>query len=443
MASTGEYSRRDFMTMAGLLGTSVSTGCARSVEAGGRPLSREKAPDESAAAVPPPTTEPSTKSAATPQPPATDKATGSAAREGTVPVRPFGDTGIDVSALALGGYFDAQAHPELLDRALALGVTYWETTAKWGGKGHGAYFQRNPGARESVFLLAKTTGVEPAGMALDLERQLQELHTDRVDFYIAAGISDTAFLDDEVRAWVEASKRAGHIRFFGFSTHKNMATCLESAVALGWIDGVVTTYNYRLMHDPAIRDAIDACAAHGLAVTAIKSQGLPTNPAATIGDDGPAARELLRTLASTGLTEHHAKLMAVWSDPAISSICSLMPDDGTLSSNALAASHWRKVGEASALSLSPRHFGAGDYCSGCGVICEEAVQGAVPIADVMRYLMYARSYGDLERAQAEFRSLPLAQRSLLCSQDYGVAEARCPQRLPIASLMDQAVSELG
>jgi hypothetical protein len=36
MASVDEYSRRDFMTMAGLLGTSViSTGCARKTEAAG------------------------------------------------------------------------------------------------------------------------------------------------------------------------------------------------------------------------------------------------------------------------------------------------------------------------------------------------------------------------------------------------------------------------
>src|SRR5262245_7664455 len=62
------------------------------------------------------------------------------ARGVEVPTRPFGRTGVEISMLTLGGYFDAIENASLLDRAFALGVRSWETTLQWGGKGYGAYF---------------------------------------------------------------------------------------------------------------------------------------------------------------------------------------------------------------------------------------------------------------------------------------------------------------
>ena len=37
------------------------------------------------------------------------------------------------------------------------------------------------------------------------------------------------------------------------------------------------------------------------------------------------------------------------------------------------------------------------YCAGCADICESSIQENVPVSDVMRCLMYARSYGNLQR----------------------------------------------
>ncbi|MGD8294572.1 MAG: hypothetical protein PVF37_22860 [Desulfobacterales bacterium] len=49
----------------------------------------------------------------------------------------------------------------------------------------------------------------------------------------------------DIQTW--ADKAEGKIRFFGFFTHKNMENCLTDAARLGWIDGIMATYNYRLM----------------------------------------------------------------------------------------------------------------------------------------------------------------------------------------------------
>ena len=66
----------------------------------------------------------------------------------------------------------------------------------------------------------------------------------------------------------------------------------------------------------------------------------------------------------------------------------------------------------------------------------------VPISDIMRYLMYARSYGDPDLARSLFNGLPLDTRRLMTETDYTRAEGRCPQRMPIGRLMREAIVEL-
>jgi hypothetical protein len=83
-----------------------------------------------------------------------------------------------------------------------------------------------------------------------------------------------------------------------------------------------------------------------------------------------------------------------------------------------------------------------DYCAGCTAICEPAVAHQAPIGDVMRCLMYSRSYGNKEQALAVFQSIPTETRQRLAALDYTGAESRCPQKLAIGRLMKQAVREL-
>ena len=60
----------------------------------------------------------------------------------------------------------------------------------------------------------------------------------------------------------------------------------------------------------------------------------------------------------------------------------------------------------------------------------------------MRYLMYCNSYGEKDRARELFAQIPDEIGNRLLSTDYGAAEARCPQHLPIGKLIAEAVSKL-
>lgn len=373
-----------------------------------------------------------------------------------VPLRPFGRSGAYVSSLALGGYFDALARQDLLSRALELGITYWETTLSYGGGGYGRFFRSQPAARERVFVLAKSQGATLVPLARqeqlrqldrDLETPLRELGRSHIDFFTIGALPDETVLNDDVRLWVERAKAAGKLRYFGFSTHANMTEHLTLASTLDWIDGVMTVYNYRLMQLPQLEAALAACARRGIAVTAIKSQALDTNPAAAIGEDTAAAQQALARHAGRSADLYRARLHAVWSNPAVSSICSMMLTPEALEANALVAleAGSAAAGATAALGVSTLALGRGEgrYCLGCARVCESRASEPAPIADVMRLLMYARSYGDTARARAELAALGAPAHAALARADYHRAEAHCPQRLPIARLVHEALQQLG
>ena len=82
-----------------------------------------------------------------------------------------------------------------------------------------------------------------------------------------------------------------------------------------------------------------------------------------------------------------------------------------------------------------------DYCAGCAALCESAITGDVPVAKVMRYLMYSRSYGEHDHACRRFRNIAPSIRRQMADLDYSLAEQRCPQKISIGELIKQAVEE--
>ena len=83
-----------------------------------------------------------------------------------------------------------------------------------------------------------------------------------------------------------------------------------------------------------------------------------------------------------------------------------------------------------------------DYCAGCSDICESALAGEVPIGDVMRCLMYARSYGNYKKAGDQFKKIPQKIREQMIHLDYASAERKCPRKMAIGKLIRTAIKEL-
>jgi predicted aldo/keto reductase-like oxidoreductase len=361
----------------------------------------------------------------------------------TMPIRPFGKTGIDVPILSFGGSLNASLSMLVLRQAVRWGVTYWDTANTYMGgrseKGMGKYFQKFPADRKLVFLVTKTHAWDTEGMSQDLNLSLERMQTDYIDLFLMHSVRNSSELTNDKKAWAEKKKAEGKIRLFGFSTHSNMEVCMLAASRLGWIDGIMMRYNYRLMHTDEMQRATDACTEAGIGLTAMKTQG-----GGSVRTDTDTELKLAGRFLKKGFTDAQAKLKAVWEQPNIASICSEMPNMTLLMSNVAAAMDKTKL-SAREMNLLKQYAGEtrSDYCTGCVDICESVVVGEIPIGDVMRYLMYARSYGDRQRARANFQKIPQRVRQQMEGVDYGPAEKKCPRNMAIGSLMSEALDELG
>jgi len=365
-----------------------------------------------------------------------------AGEQNQIPQRPFGKSGIDVSALSLGGMFDINSNMIMMKQALRWGVTYWDTAdcyQRGSERGIGKYFDKYPEDRQKVFLVTKSDAGDPKGMSRLLERSLERMQTDYIDLYFLHGVYGIDELDQSTRSWAEKTKAAGKIRLFGFSTHRNMENLMLAAAKLGWVDGIMMTYNYRLMHTDRMQRAVDACVKTGIGLTAMKTQG-----GGSIKTDTDTELQMAGRFLQKGFTDAQAKLMAVWQNPNIASICSQMPNMSILMANVAAALNRTKL-SARDNDLLQRYAREtrSDYCAGCTHICESAIEDNVPIGDMMRYLMYCRSYGDRDMAVREFKKLPGNIRRKIATTDYSAAEQKCPQKMAIGTLMKEALAELG
>jgi len=380
--------------------------------------------------------------------PALGSNTGRTAEPMTVPTRPFGKTGVDVSMLALGGELSAS---DLLvfKQAFKMGVTYWDTADSYGwGKNEkaiGKYFAKFPRDRANVFLVSKAGTSDPQKLTEKLNTSLQRMNTSHIDLYFIHYVSNVEKeLTDEVRAWAAKAKADGKIRFFGFSAHKNMANSLLAAAKLGWIDGIMMSYNYRLMVTENMKRAVDACAGAGIGLTAMKTQAnFSANFYASIGSKTDEALKMTENFISKGYTAEQAKLKAVWENPKIASICSAMPNMTILQANVAAALNKTKISGNDKLRLDQyaRHTAPG-YCTGCADICESAVDFDIPISDLMRCAMYHHSYGDREKALALFNALPPDIKKNIFKADYTQAEKYCPQKIQIGKVLQQTCEDL-
>lgn len=146
--------------------------------------------------------------------------------------RQLGRTGERVSAIGLGGYHiglatDEQASIRLVRSAIDRGITFldncWDymdgKCESWMGKA------LRDGYRQKIFLMTKFDGRTKESTARQIDESLQRLQTDHVDLMqfhenIRMEDPDRFFNEGPLEALLEA-KKAGKIRYIGFTGHKD------------------------------------------------------------------------------------------------------------------------------------------------------------------------------------------------------------------------------
>jgi predicted aldo/keto reductase-like oxidoreductase len=368
-----------------------------------------------------------------------------------VPRRVLGRTGESVPIVVQGCVFDMTKHHDVLGGTLKHGIDCWDTATNYGRTksqlGIGQYLEKHPDLRKKLFLISKPVDMEtPLPVMADLEKDIREsmerLKTDHFEVYCAIhGLSSADQLTDELKAWAEDKKKRGVFKYLGYSAHANMAQGLRAAAKCGWVDVCLVAYNFQLMQDEEYQRAIDVAHKAGIGLVAIKTQRKVTLDPMPFETD--AGRKLADHFLERGYTEGQAKLKIVVDDERFASAAVGMNKLDILAQNVAASLDKTKLAQSDRAALQEYAEATCDrYCTGCAHICSAAVPDVPYVDHIMRYVMYHNSYGQHRRARDMFGRIPSDVRSRLLSTDYSLAEARCPQNLPIAKVIAEAVSRL-
>jgi predicted aldo/keto reductase-like oxidoreductase len=365
-----------------------------------------------------------------------------------MPKRTLGKTGVEVPVLSLGTMFNLLDNQIILRNTLKYGVDYWDTSNVYAGGnselGIGQFLSRNPEVRENLFLVSKALRASTQeGMEERLQLSLTRMKTEYLDLHYFHAMEDPAQLTDEIRTWAEGAKKRGLIRYFGFTAHKNMVKCLNAGAKLDWIDVIMMPYNFRVMQDPEMHAAIDACHKANIGLVAMKTTGKTTIKRFKQPIETEADKKMIEHFVARGYSPEQACIKFTLDDERIASACVQMDSTAVLDANVAAVLDKTKLAQADKDVLSEyARATCSAYCAGCAAICDSAVPEAPYVSDIMRYLMYHNSYGDTDRANTLFAQIPRDARDRLLDIDYGPAEARCPQHVPIGELMAEAVCKL-
>jgi predicted aldo/keto reductase-like oxidoreductase len=375
----------------------------------------------------------------------------SAAKFARLPRRTLGKTGRKIPCVGLGTVFDMTNKQHVLAGSLDYGMDFWDTATNYGQTksqlGIGQYIAKHPQVRKRLFLISKPVDLEtPLPVVADFDKDLAEsmerLNTGYFDAYCAIhGLSNPAQLTNELKRWAEKCKKKGLFKYIGYSAHENMAQGLLAAVKCGWIDIALVAYNFQFMQDDEYQRAIDAAHKAGIGLIAIKTQRKVTiepMPIETAED-----KKLTDHFLAKGFTAGQAKLKVVLEDERFASAAVGIDDVGILTANVAAAVDKTQLGKDDRATLAEyARTTCNRYCMGCGHICKSAVPEMPHVCSIMRYMMYYNSYGHRERAREHFARIPEDMKKRLLNVDYSLAEARCPQHLPIAKIVAEAAGKL-
>ena len=154
-------------------------------------------------------------------------------RKGNMLYRTLGRTGERVSAFGLGGHHiglvkEEQDSVKLVRSSIDRGITFMDNcwdyhngkSEEWMGKA------LRDGYREKVFLMTKIDGRTRQSAASQIDESLKRLQTDHIDLMqihenLRMEDADRCFAEGGAIEALEEAKKAGKVRYIGFTGHKD------------------------------------------------------------------------------------------------------------------------------------------------------------------------------------------------------------------------------
>ena len=392
--------------------------------------------------------------------------TGSAAEPSSVGVaatsdtgqRPFGQTGFTIPSVSFGTFSlrTGPAEEQLVRRALEAGVTHFDTADGYGdapGEAEttlGRALRSASALGQQATITTKTAapaGATAAELMETLDGSLRRLQRETIDLYLNHAVDSFDRLRNP--AWPEfiaRAKAAGKIRAAGMSGHgPSLVPVLREAIETEWIDAILVAYNYiqtpsflsqakiklqaitgRLdwvALQPELPEVLAAAQRKGLGVMTMKTlRGARHND--------------LRPFERDGSTFAQAAIRWVLAQPNVDGLVITMKSEAQVGEYLAAAQVTRRP-EDLALLVGYEALNHTRQCvQGCSD-CANLCPAGVPISDTLRLSMYARDYGEPERAASEYAAL--GARAAACADCSGApCLGACPTGLLLPEEMKAA-----
>lgn len=217
---------------------------------------------------------------------------------GEIPRRPFGQTGVEVSAVAVGGYHLGLVKTKreaitIVQEAFDHGITFMDNAWEYhDGLSEEIMGQGLVGRRHNAFLMTKvcTHGRGRKVAMKQLHESLKRLKTDYLDLWqihevVYDNDPDFIFAKEGVVAAFDQARKEGKVRFVGFTGHKDPSIHLKvlrydypfdaCQLPLNVLDGTFRSFEEQVLPELNRR---------GMAALGMKSM---------CGDGGPVKKRLV------------------------------------------------------------------------------------------------------------------------------------------------------
>jgi Predicted oxidoreductases of the aldo/keto reductase family len=333
----------------------------------------------------------------------------------------LGKTGMKVTRMAFGCMTTSDG--SVVERAADAGINYFDTARVYQGGNN----ERMVGAalknyRQKVFISSKTISKDAKTAASDLDTSLKTLQTDHLDVWHLHARNEPSAVTDELLEVQNSAKKAGKTRFVGVSFHAGHAEMIPAMLKLNHFDVFLMSYNFTM--DPAIDALIAQARKANVGIVAMK--GLAGGVRPTVGSYKIPA-DMLSRLNRSGAPV--AAIKWVLKNKNVDTIIPSITDNDQLDENLRAMSAPYVDSDAKLLAARLEEIRP-LYCRMCGN-CKGTCPKGLPVADMLRFLMYAESYGQFSLGRENYQSLAPELTQVRCS-DCGTCSVHCPNGVRVS-----------
>ncbi|MCL2634811.1 MAG: aldo/keto reductase [Oscillospiraceae bacterium] len=370
--------------------------------------------------------------------------------------RKFGNTGLDISALGFGcmrlpeiekggkHYIDEDLAFPMLMRAWELGVNYFDSAPYYCNKNSEyATGRALKSVRDKVYFSTKIPMEEykeKGDLRRVLERSLEKMETDYIDFYHFWGINkNTAdkIVKNDIMSEVRECQEQGLLRFMSFSFHdasENMKYIIDNVPGLA---SVLCQYN---LLDRSNEDMIEYAHSKGVGTVIMGPVG---------GGRLSPPTDLYEKLAGKkSSATYEVAMRFVLGNPSVSCALAGMETMEMLEGNVkvanvageITADEWVQLGQAMEEVAKFRDL----YCTGCKY-CMPCPAG-IDIPKLFEFYTHVNVYGLGEGIRGTYKwykKNPWGEgKTFEHCTGCGVCETKCPQKLAVQKELERVCGVL-